>query len=69
MLVNGVALVAHTLALNRVSHLLFMQGQIGETHFSSLLIGMGLELLTLTACVLSIMAAPSPWVTVILRAR
>jgi hypothetical protein len=63
LLVNGLALVTHTLALNPVSHPLFMQGQIEGTHLSSLLIGMGLNLLTLFLCVLSIGAAlrtPAP---------
>ncbi|HLQ29171.1 MAG TPA: hypothetical protein VK140_08045 [Ktedonobacteraceae bacterium] len=54
LLVNVVALVTHTLLLNPVSHALFMQGQIGETHFSSLLIAMGLELLTMLIYALSI---------------
>jgi hypothetical protein len=54
LLVNAVALVAHTLALNPVSHALFMQGQIGETHFNSLVIGMAIEVLLLIICALSI---------------
>ncbi|HJT54871.1 MAG TPA: hypothetical protein VJ761_00140 [Ktedonobacteraceae bacterium] len=53
LLVNGVSLVLHTLALNPVSHTLFMQGQIGETHFNSLIIGMGIEVLLLLICGLS----------------
>lgn len=50
LLVNVTAVVTHTLALNPVSHALFMQGQIGDTHLSALLIGMGLEALTLFFC-------------------
>jgi hypothetical protein len=57
LVVNLVALVVHTVALNPVSHPLFMQGLIGETHFSSLLIGMGLELLTFVVCALSVAVA------------
>ena len=57
LLVNAVALVLHTLALNPVSHALFMQGQIGETHFNSLIIGMGIEVLLLIICGLSIVFA------------
>ncbi len=52
--VNVVALVLHTIALNPVSHALFMQGQIGDTHLSSLLIAMGVELLTLFIYLLSV---------------
>jgi hypothetical protein len=50
ILVNAAAVVIHTLALNPVSHALFMQGQIGDTHVSALLIGMGLEALSLLVC-------------------
>jgi hypothetical protein len=50
ILVNATAVVTHTLALNPVSHALFMQGQIGDTHVSALLIGMGLETLSLLVC-------------------
>lgn len=46
-------LVLHTLALNPMSHALFMQGQIGETHFNSLVIGMGIEALLMIICALS----------------
>jgi len=54
LLVNVVALVLHTLALNPVSHPLFMQGQIGQTHFNSLVIAMGIELLAVIIFVLGI---------------
>ena len=57
LLVNAIALVLHTLALNPVSHALFMQGQIGETHFNSLIIGMGVEVLLMIICALSILFA------------
>jgi hypothetical protein len=54
LLVNAVALVVHTLALNPVSHALFMQGQIGGTHFNSLVIGMVIEVVLMIMCALSI---------------
>ncbi len=54
LLVNCVALSIHTLALNPVSHALFMQGQVGATHFNSLVIALFLSLLTTALCVLSI---------------
>ena len=57
LLVNGVALVAHTLALNPVSHALYMQGQLGASHFNGLLIGMALEVLALCICLLSLALA------------
>jgi hypothetical protein len=50
ILVNAAVVVIHTLALNPVSYTLFMQGQIGDTHLSALLIGMGLEALSLLVC-------------------
>lgn len=60
LLVNCVALSIHTLALNPVSHALFMQGQIGETHFNSLVLALFLSLLTTALCVVSI-AVASYW--------
>jgi hypothetical protein len=54
LLVNGIALVLHTLSLNLVSHPLYMQGQIGETHLNFSLIAMGLALLTLITCAVSL---------------
>ncbi len=57
LLANAVTLVLHTLALNPVSHALFMQGQIGETHFNSLVIGMVIEVLLTLICALSIWLA------------
>ncbi len=54
LLVNGVSVIAHTLSLNPVSHSLYMQGQIGGTHYNSLLVFMGVELLTMIIYALSI---------------
>lgn len=54
LLVNVVAMVTHTLALNPVSHALYMHGQIGTTYFNSVLIGMVIETLAMIACLLSI---------------
>ena len=54
LLVNIVALVLHTLILNPVSHALYMQGQIGGTHLNFSLIIMGLALLTMMVCVVSL---------------
>nr|HET6901175.1 hypothetical protein [Ktedonobacteraceae bacterium] len=54
LLVNIVALVLHTLLLNPISHALYMQGQIEGTHLNFSLIAMGLALLTMIACVLSL---------------
>ena len=57
LLVNGAALVAHTLALNPISHALYMQGQLGASHFNGLLISMALEVLVLFACLVSLALA------------
>lgn len=54
LLVNLAVLIPHTLALNPISHPLYMQGQIGATHLNSLLFAMGLEALALLACMLSL---------------
>lgn len=54
LLINVVALVLHTIILNPVSHELYMQGQIGGTHLNFSLIAMGLTILTMIACVLSL---------------
>lgn len=54
LLVNLVVLAPHTLALNPVSHPLYMQGQIAGTRLNSLLLGMLLELLTIVVCASSI---------------
>src|SRR6185437_13197540 len=54
LLANLLAQVSHTLALNPVSHLLYMQGQIGVTHLNSVLIATAIELLSIIACLLSI---------------
>jgi hypothetical protein len=50
LLINVVALSLHTLSLNPVSHVLYMQGQIGATHLNFTLLIMGLALFTLVAC-------------------
>ncbi len=50
LLVNVVAVVLHTLTLNPVSHALYMQGQVGNTHLNFSLLMMGLSLLALIAC-------------------
>jgi hypothetical protein len=50
LLINVVALSLHTLSLNPVSHVLYMQGQMGETHLNFTLLIMGLALFTLVAC-------------------
>lgn len=52
LLANLLALIPHTLALNPVSHLLYMQGQIGATHLNSVLVATGIELLSVIACLL-----------------
>ncbi len=57
LLVNLAALVLHTLALNPVSHPLYMQGRIGDTRLNSLLLGLGLEALTIALCTSSIRRA------------
>jgi hypothetical protein len=54
LLVNVVLLVLHTLILNPVSHALYMQGQIGETHVNFSLIAMGFALLSMIACAVSL---------------
>jgi len=57
LLVNALALTLHTLALNPVSHPLYMQGQIPGTHLNALLIGMALDGVLLVACVVSLLLA------------
>ena len=52
LLLNVAALTLHTLILNPVSHTLYMQGQIGNTHFNFTLIIMGIAVLTLLVCAL-----------------
>jgi hypothetical protein len=54
LLINVVALVLHTLLLNPVSHALYMQGQIGDTHLNFSLIAMGIALLALIGCAISL---------------
>lgn len=60
LLANLVALIPHTLTLNPVSHPLYMQGQVGSTHFNSVLIAMGIELLSIAICALTIGLAFRP---------
>lgn len=57
LIANMLALVPHTVALNPVSHPLYMQGTIPGTHFNSLLIAMGVEVLAVIICAISILAA------------
>lgn len=54
LLLNVAALVVHTLILNPVSHALYMQGQIAGTHLNFSLLAMGIAVLTLLICVLSL---------------
>jgi len=54
LLVNVVALVLHTLILNLVSHELYMQGQIGGTHWNFSLIVMVIAFVTVIACGVSL---------------
>ncbi len=54
LLVNVIALILHTLLLNPVSHELYMQGQIGATHFNFSLIAMVLAFFTLLVCAASL---------------
>lgn len=60
LLLNTVALMLHTLALNPVSHPLYMQGQIPGTHLNALLIGLALALFALALYALSLLAALRP---------
>jgi len=57
LLVNGVALAAHTLALNPVSHALYMQGQIPGASLNVLVVGLALAMLALALYALSLAAA------------
>jgi hypothetical protein len=57
LLVNLALLAPHTIALNPVSHALYMQGQIVGTHLNALLLAMGIEALAVIACGLNITAA------------
>ena len=55
--VDAVALIAHTLALNPVSHTLYMQGQIGGSSANALLIAMAAQALALVIWSLCIAVA------------
>ncbi len=57
LLVNAAALAPHTVALNPVSHALYMQGQIPGTHLNALLLGAALQLLLVGALGLSLLVA------------
>ncbi|GCE28997.1 hypothetical protein KDA_44810 [Dictyobacter alpinus] len=57
LLINVILLVLHTLLLNPVSHALYMQGQIGATHFNFTLISMVLAFLTIVICTISLGSA------------
>ncbi len=57
LLANVASLAPHTLALNPVSHGLYMQGQIPGTHYNALLIGLAVQLLTALLCALALVAA------------
>jgi len=46
--------VLHTLILNLVSHELYMQGQIGGTHWNFSLIVMGIAFVAVIACGVSL---------------
>jgi hypothetical protein len=50
LLADAAALVAHTLALNPVSHALYMQGQIGATPYNATLLGMLAQALMVALC-------------------
>ncbi|MDE3229738.1 MAG: hypothetical protein KGO05_07635 [Chloroflexota bacterium] len=57
LVADAAALIAHTLALNPVSHALYVQGRIGATPFNALLIGMAAQALLVTACGLTLALA------------
>lgn len=52
ILVDAVALVTHTLALNPVSHALYMQAQIGQSRYNAALIGMVAQAALVVLCAL-----------------
>ncbi|HEX9035490.1 MAG TPA: hypothetical protein VF808_00700 [Ktedonobacterales bacterium] len=52
LLVDAAALVIHTLALNPVSHALYMQAQIGQTRYNAALIGMVAQASLVILCAL-----------------
>ncbi len=60
LVVNLVALVLHTLALNPASHQLYMQGQIAGTHLNSVLLTMVLAVVCTFVCFASIVLALRP---------
>ena len=58
LLVNALAITLHTLALNPVSHLLYMQGQIPGTRLNALLIGMALDVALMAIYMASLLLSP-----------
>lgn len=54
VLVNAAALAPHTIALNPVSHALYMQGMIPGSHLNSLLIGMAAQALVVCLLVVAL---------------
>ncbi|HEX8731651.1 MAG TPA: hypothetical protein VF725_06270, partial [Ktedonobacterales bacterium] len=54
---DAAALIAHTLALNPVSHALYMQGRIGATSLNALLIGMAAQAGMVALCGLTLALA------------
>jgi hypothetical protein len=57
LLVDAAALITHTLALNPVSHALYMQFRIGDTPYNAALIGMVAQALLVVCCALSLAVA------------
>lgn len=57
LLVNALAIITHTLALNPASHPLFMQGVIPGAHLNTLLIAPGIQVAALALCVISLIVA------------
>jgi hypothetical protein len=57
---DAAALIAHTLALNPISHALYMQGQISGSHYNALLLGMTAQTLTAALCALLLAVALWP---------
>jgi hypothetical protein len=57
LLADAAALITHTLALNPVSHALYMQFRIGDTPYNAALIGMVVQTLLVACCAASLAAA------------
>jgi hypothetical protein len=56
LLAEAAALITHTLALNPVSHALYMQARIGDTPYNAALIGMVAQALLVGLCALLLAA-------------